>query len=263
MGAGLHGLVGLVILAATTVYLVWNASMTGPLEEMPPTGTMTAAPSMMEEEPPADTEIPAAAHEDADKAASSADDDAGDAAGDQENPGDTDAPGSDDVGGGVDVGTEDERSAGPLDLEAIAGAQAFGAPAMPLVIDARWTTSRDGTVLVDRLLVSDLVEGAGPAVSGDDRVTMEFAFAYQTDDGELVVYDSSAQRKRAHTIDLLTPDLPGAIRLGVPQMRVGGVRVIESPPAWGYGADGRDPVPGGASQRLVVRVVGVQPAQAL
>jgi FKBP-type peptidyl-prolyl cis-trans isomerase FkpA len=101
--------------------------------------------------------------------------------------------------------------------------------------------------------VTHEVEGTGASPTASDFVTVHYAGRLA--DGSQ--FDSSYRRGAPATFAL-----SGVIRCwteGVAQMRVGGKATLVCPPDMAYGAEGKPPIPPGATLTFDVELLGIEP----
>lgn len=103
----------------------------------------------------------------------------------------------------------------------------------------------------------DLREGDGPEVPPGATVTLHYVgWLQDAKDGTYKVFDSSRERGEPSTFGL-----GGLIRgwqIGIPGMRVGGIRKLVIPSDLGYGAQTKGKIPGNSTLVFEVEVLGVQ-----
>jgi peptidylprolyl isomerase len=103
------------------------------------------------------------------------------------------------------------------------------------------------------LVTQDVVVGSGPAATAADTVAVQYSGTLYADG---TLFDSSWSRGQPATFPL-NQVVPGFAQ-GIEGMQVGGRRVIVIPPDLGYGAETRDPIPGGSTLVFVVDLVAIQ-----
>jgi peptidylprolyl isomerase len=102
-----------------------------------------------------------------------------------------------------------------------------------------------------QLRTQDVVVGKGAAATPDDTVDVRYSGSLY--DG--TAFDSSWQRGSDPISFSLAEVVPGFAQ-GIVGMMPGGRRVIVIPPALGYGATTKGPIPGGSTLVFVVDYVG-------
>ena len=121
-----------------------------------------------------------------------------------------------------------------------------GAPSVPVKVGPPPT----------RLIIEDLKEGTGATVSPTDTVTVNY-IGVSCSSGK--IFDSSYSRSAPATFPL-----NGVIKGwtdGIPNMKVGGQRLLGIPPEQAYGEQGRPPTIGmNETLWFVVEMVEIKPA---
>ncbi len=113
--------------------------------------------------------------------------------------------------------------------------------------------SAGGATPPGQLLTKDVVTGTGETAAADNTVAVRYTGALYPD-GK--VFDASWNRGKDPISFPLTGVVPGFSQ-GIVGMKVGGRREIVIPPALGYGAAGKGPVPADATMVFVVDLVKV------
>lgn len=103
------------------------------------------------------------------------------------------------------------------------------------------------------LYVQDLVEGEGARADSGDIVTVHYTGWLPT--GR--TFDSSRDRDTPFEVAIGYGRVIDGWDQGIAGMRVGGQRRLVIPPALGYGAQGRGPIPGGSTLVFDVELLDV------
>ncbi len=107
---------------------------------------------------------------------------------------------------------------------------------------------------LSHLQYSDLVKGTGAVVKSGDTITADYV-GFFADNGK--VFDDSALHGGAQTFSL-SGVIPGWT-VGIPGMRVGGVRELLIPSSMAYGSKGNSAIPPNSDLGFFVQVDAVKP----
>jgi len=99
-----------------------------------------------------------------------------------------------------------------------------------------------------------LKAGAGDPAAAGQRVTVHYVG--KLDDGK--VFDSSRARDKPSQFEIGTGKVIKGWDEAVPGMKVGEVRNLTVPPAAGYGALGKDPIPPNATLHFEIELMKVE-----
>lgn len=118
----------------------------------------------------------------------------------------------------------------------------------------REVADRDYTELSDGLKYYDFVVGTGNAAKSGDLVTVHY-HGWLTND---TLFDSSYQRDDPLKFNLGTGRVIQGWDLGVAGMQTGGQRQLVIPPALGYGAQRRGPIPPNSTLVFEVELLAIE-----
>ena len=107
---------------------------------------------------------------------------------------------------------------------------------------------------VDRLVIDDVVIGAGPAVKTGDTVTVHYRGALTNG----VLFDSSYERGTPFSFTVGQGRVITGWEEGLIGMQAGGQRTLVIPPALGYGDAGGGPIPPNSTLLFTVELIEIQ-----
>jgi len=106
---------------------------------------------------------------------------------------------------------------------------------------------------LERLVIDDIVIGAGSAVTAGDTVTVHYIGTLQNGQE----FDNSKKRGVPFTFTVGEGRVIPGWEEGIVGMQVGGQRILVIPSEKGYGRDGYGPIPGGATLVFAVELLSV------
>jgi peptidylprolyl isomerase len=140
-------------------------------------------------------------------------------------------------------GGSSKSSASPPNCVAMTDTPPLGAPYVPVHVGPAPTT----------LVTQDLRVGTGPAVTPQDKITVNYIGVNCTD-GK--IFDDTYSRGQPFSDISLADVIPGW-QQGIPGMQAGGQRLLGIPPSLGYGAAGRPGIGPNETLWFVVDLVSI------
>lgn len=140
----------------------------------------------------------------------------------------------------------------PTRAEGDAVEPAEGLPTVELAEDGTPTITVPGGEPPAELVVQPLIEGAGDTVESGQAITVHYT-GVLWEGGE--PFDSSWETGTPATFSIGTGAVVPGWDKGLVGQKVGSQVLLVVPPADGYGAEGRDPIPGGATLVFVVDIL--------
>lgn len=113
---------------------------------------------------------------------------------------------------------------------------------------------KNPTTTASGLKYEDVVVGSGASPKAGQRVTVHYTGTFVS--GQK--FDSSRDRNEPFTFIIGNGNVIKGWDEGVMTMKVGGKRMLEIPPALGYGNRDYGPIPGGSTLLFEVELLGVQ-----
>ena len=135
------------------------------------------------------------------------------------------------------------KSSSPPNCVAMTDTPPLGAPYVPVHVGPAPTT----------LVTQDLRVGTGPAVTAQDKITVNYIGVNCTD-GK--IFDDTYSRGQPFNNVSLADVIPGW-QQGIPGMQAGGQRLLGIPPSLGYGAAGRPGIGPNETLWFVVELVSI------
>ena len=118
-----------------------------------------------------------------------------------------------------------------------------------------WITLESG------LRYADIVVGEGEDVQNGQVAEMHYTgwlYDENAPDGKGLQFDSSRDQNVTLPFTMGGPGIIDGWNIGVAGMKVGGRRMLIIPPDLGYGSEGRDPIPGGATMLFDLELVVIR-----
>lgn len=115
-------------------------------------------------------------------------------------------------------------------------------------------TLTNPTTTPSGLKYEDVVVGTGDSPRAGQRVTVHYTGTFTNG----TKFDSSHDRNEPFTFIIGNGNVIAGWDEGVLTMKVGGKRLLEIPPALGYGPRDYGPIPGGSTLLFEVELLGVQ-----
>ena len=113
---------------------------------------------------------------------------------------------------------------------------------------------------MSELIVEDLAEGTGPAVTTGQKATVHYTgwlYAPDATEKKGKQFDSSRTRGQPFSFPVGGRRVIQGWDQGVVGMKVGGERRLIIPPSLGYGAGGGGPIPPNATLVFDVELIGI------
>lgn len=107
---------------------------------------------------------------------------------------------------------------------------------------------------LSRMVIDDVVVGAGDAVEVGDVVTVNYKGMLQNGQE----FDNSYTRGEPITFEVGAGRVIAGWEEGIVGMHVGGQRILVIPPALAYGSDGYGPIPGNATLVFTVELLSIE-----
>lgn len=111
-----------------------------------------------------------------------------------------------------------------------------------------------GSGALERMIIDDVVIGAGPVVEEGDVITVHYRGMLQNGQE----FDNSYDRGEPITFEVGAGRVIAGWEEGVQGMQVGGERILVIPSELAYGRDGYGPIPGNATLVFVVELISVE-----
>jgi FKBP-type peptidyl-prolyl cis-trans isomerase len=138
--------------------------------------------------------------------------------------------------------------------EAATGRGKSSAPAPAMVIPPALPTAKGEKKTTESGITYETIkEGTGAVVKSGDRIMVHYTGTF--DDGR--VFDTS-KGKDTFKIQIGTAQVIRGWDEAIPGMKIGEIRKMTIPPAAGYGAQGKGPVPPNATLHFEVELVNTQ-----
>ena len=149
---------------------------------------------------------------------------------------------------------DDDDNNTPTTAPSATGTVAEKSPTPAVSATTGAITLTNPTTTPSGLKYEDVVVGTGASPRNGQRVTVHYTGTFTNG----TKFDSSVDRGQPFSFIIGNGNVIKGWDEGVLTMKVGGKRLLEIPPALGYGARDYGPIPGGSTLLFEVELLGVQ-----